>query len=710
MTPRALPRSIQENPLLAQWVDFSAPGVVRVFSAKVELGQGIVTAIAQIAAEELSLPIAQVVVVSGDTRYCPDESYTAGSMSIEIGGTSMRIACAQARQEIVEHAARMLQVDATRVTVEGGRILLDGAASRLDYWQVAPHVDWKRPITGAVAFSRPQSAASIGRSIPRLDLPGKVIGGTFIHDFELPGMLHARVLRPPSYGARLASLDTSAVVRLPGFVKLWRNGDFVGVCCEREYQAVKALEALRTGAQWIENEVFPVPNSWAECLPTLRTIDSETEIGARPPASPPPASPNVRRLSATYSKPMLAHASMAPSCAVASYDEGRLTVWTHSQGVFPLRGSLAATLGIDEREISVIHVQGAGVYGHNGADDVALDAALLARQVPSQPVRVQWMRDDELAWSSFGSPMVVKIDGAVTSAGDIADWSLELWSGPHAQRPRSRDAVNLLAAAHLDPPVRSPAPEEVPGGFMGGERNSQAPYDLPRQRIVHHKVPGLPFRLSALRTLGGYANVFAIESFMDELADAAHIDPVRFRLRHLSDARARRVIETVARLSGWQFDAEGGAGRAAGIGFSRYKNTAAYVAVVANVEVGDNLRVSKVYCAVDAGLVINPDGVTNQIEGGIVQSISWTLKEQVGFDGRRVTTRSFEEYPIIRFDEVPELNVELIESPDTPPLGVGEAAQGPAAAAVTNAVARALGFRIRDLPITRDRIIAATAR
>jgi CO/xanthine dehydrogenase Mo-binding subunit len=306
--------------------------------------------------------------------------------------------------------------------------------------------------------------------------------------------------------------------------------------------------------------------------------------------------------------------------------------------------------------------------------------------------------------------MVVKIDGAVTPAGDIADWSLELWSGPHAQRPRSRDAVNLLAAAHLDPPVRSPAPEEVPGGFMGGERNSQAPYDLPRQRIVHHKVPGLPFRLSALRTLGGYANVFAIESFMDELADAAHIDPVRFRLRHLSDARARRVIEAVARLSGWQFDAESGAGRAAGTGFSRYKNTAAYVAVVANVEVAGNLRVSKVYCAVDAGLVINPDGVTNQIEGGIVQSISWTLKEQVGFDGRRVTTRSFEEYPIIRFDEVPELKVELIDSPDTPPLGVGEAAQGPAAAAVANAVARALGFRIRNLPITRDRIIAASSR
>ena len=333
MSVPRLPWSVQENPLLNQWVDLTEPGVARVFSAKVELGQGIVTAIAQIAAEELRLPMSRIVVVSGDTRRCPDESYTAGSMSIEVGGTSVRIACCEARQAIVEHAARMLQADAARVTAEGGVILLDGVPSRLDYWQVAPHVDWKRPITGASAPSGPGAGTHIGKSVPRLDLPQKVVGGAFIHDLELPGMLHGRVLRPPSYGARLTSLDLSAAEHLPGIVKILRSGDFIGVCCEREYQAVKALETLRGSAHWTESEeVFPAVQNWAECLPSLRSIDSETEVGQRPVLAA-----NLRHVSATYSKTPLAHASMGPSCAVARFDEGRLTVWTHSQGVFPLR-------------------------------------------------------------------------------------------------------------------------------------------------------------------------------------------------------------------------------------------------------------------------------------------------------------------------------------------------------------------------------------
>jgi CO/xanthine dehydrogenase Mo-binding subunit len=449
---------------------------------------------------------------------------------------------------------------------------------------------------------------------------------------------------------------------------------------------------------------LPFYPNWAECLTSLRSIDSESEVGERTIAAA-----DLRWVSAAYSKPPLAHASMAPSCAVAQSTRGRLTVWTHSQGVFPLRGALAHALGVDESRIDVIHVQGAGVYGHQGADDVAMDAALLAQQVAPRPVRVQWMRDDELAWSPFGSPMVVKISGGMTTEGKIVDWFAEIWSGSYGRRP-GRGAVNLLGAAHVEPAIPLLDSHEVLGGFAGSARNSEPGYDLPHRKIVLHSIPGLPFRTSSLRTLGGYANVFASESFMDELADAAAADPLEFRLRHLSDPRARRVIETAGRLSGWKASVERGTGRGAGIGFARYKNTAAYVAVIANVEIAESVRVSKVYCAVDAGLVINPDGLINQIEGGIIQSISWTLKEEVRLADKSVTTRSWGEYPILRFDEVPELEIELIEAPDEPPLGVGEAAHGPAAAAVANAVARALDFRIRDLPITRERIIAATLR
>ncbi len=695
-----LPWSIAENPRLENWVDFSQSGVVRVFTAKVELGQGIVTAMAQIAAEELRLPLSQIVVVSGDTRHSPNESYTAGSMSIEIGGTSMRIACAEARDAIIAAAAAMLNADIARISADDGAILLDGNKSSLDYWQVAPSVDWKRTVEGTGEFSKPQR--TIGKSVARFDLPPKMVGGAFIHDLELPHMIHARVLRPPSNGAHLESLDTSAAERLPGVVKIWRSGDFVGVCCEREYQAVKALEALRAGAKWIEDD-SAIDQNWKESLPKFRSVDSETEHGERAAAIG-----DVIRISSTYSKPPIAHAAMGPSCAIALFDDGKLTLWTHSQGVFPLRAALAVALKIDEPRIIVIHVQGAGCYGHNGADDVALDAALLAREVPSRPVRVQWTREDELAWSPVGSPMVVKIHGAVTPAGDIVDWSTEIWSGPHGRRPSGR-AVNLLAAAHIDPPIPFPKLHEDLRGFAGGARNSEPTYDLAHRHLALHSLSELPFRTSALRTLGGYGNVFATESFMDELAEVARIDPIEFRLRHLSDRRAHRVIETVAQLARWRPNPERGKGRGRGIGFCRYKNTAAYVAVIADVEVDQEVRVTKAYAAVDAGLAINPDGVINQIEGGIIQAVSWTLKEQVRFEGHRVSTATWEDYPILRFDEVPEVEVHLLDSPDAPPLGVGEAAQGPAGAAVANAVARALDYRIRDLPLTRERIIAATA-
>jgi CO/xanthine dehydrogenase Mo-binding subunit len=373
--------------------------------------QGIITALAQIAAEELGLPMSQILVISGDTRQCPDEGYTAGSMSIEIGGSSVRIACAEARQAMLERAATILGAELFRLNTDDGRILLDGTPTQLDYWRVAPQVDWKRPITGTVKSARAGRATCIGKNVARIDLPGKVAGAAFIHDLELPGMLHGRVLRPPSQGARLKSLDQSRAERFPGVVELWHSGDFVGICCEREYQAVQTLEVLRNGASWSEGESeFPTFRNWTECLTSFRSIDSESEVGERAvPAA------DLRWVSATYSKPPLAHASMAPSCTVAQFAHDRLTVWTQSQGVFPLRGALARALGMDESRIDVIHAQGAGVYGHQGADDVAMDAALLARRVAPRPIRVQWTRDDELAWSPLGSPMVVKLSGGMTA-------------------------------------------------------------------------------------------------------------------------------------------------------------------------------------------------------------------------------------------------------------------------------------------------------
>jgi nicotinate dehydrogenase subunit B len=415
---------------------------------------------------------------------------------------------------------------------------------------------------------------------------------------------------------------------------------------------------------------------------------------------------------ALYTRPYQCHASIAPSCAVAQWQDGTLTVWTHSQGVFPLRGDLAKAFEMDPKQIRCIHAEGAGCYGHNGADDVALDAALVARATAGRPVKLQWMREDEFMWEPYGSAMVMKLAGGVDAQGNVVAWTHEVWSHPHSTRPGSSAGVNLLAARHLRTPFAPVAPADVPQPSGGSDRNAIPLYDFPNVKVVKHYVAETPLRTSALRTLGGYANVFALESFVDELALAARLDPVDFRLRHLKDPRARAVIDTAAQRAGWRPGARGDGTRGRGFAFAKYKNLACYCAMVAEVEVTratGRVRVVRVVAAVDAGQIVNPDGVVNQIEGGIIQSTSWTLKEALRFDRTRVTTRSWTEYPILRFDEVPAVEVALLDQPNERFLGVGEGAQGPTAAAIANAIAHATGKRLRALPFTPEQVKQALA-
>jgi len=380
--------------------------------------------------------------------------------------------------------------------------------------------------------------------------------------------------------------------------------------------------------------------------------------------------------------------------------------------VFPLRGDLAKALATDPVNIHCIHAESAGCYGHNGADDVALDAALVARATGGRPVKLQWMRDDEFQWEPYGSAMVMKLSGGLDAQGNVVSWTHDVWSHPHNNRPGAAGGVNLLASWHLEKPSSAPFPVDPPQPTGGGERNSIPLYDFPNQKVVKHFLPEMPLRTSALRTLGGYSNVFALESFIDELALAAGADPVEFRLRHLKDPRARAVIEAAAQRAGWRPNAKGDGERGRGFAFAKYKNLACYVAVAADVEVdrtSGKVRVTRAVAAVDAGQIVNPDGVTNQIEGGIIQSASWTLLESVRYDRTRVTTRSWADYPIIHFGDVPQVEVVLLDRPEERFLGVGEGSQGPAAAAIANAVAHATGRRLRALPFTPERVKQALA-
>jgi CO/xanthine dehydrogenase Mo-binding subunit len=360
-------------------------------------------------------------------------------------------------------------------------------------------------------------------------------------------------------------------------------------------------------------------------------------------------------------------------------------------------------------DIRCIHTEGSGCYGHNGADDVALDAALLARGMPGRPVRLQWMRDDEFGWEPYGPAMVMKAKAAV-SGDRIIDWNYEVWSNTHSTRPDVPGGVNMLASWYLADPKKPAPPRNIPQPAGGGDRNAVPLYEFPRQRVVNHLVKPMPLRVSALRTLGAYANVFAIESFMDELALAAGADPIAFRLAHLIDPRGRAVVEAVAKKAGWQPGQRGGDGKGRGIGFAKYKSLATYVAVIADVEVdraSGVVRVPRAFAAVDSGQIINPNGLANQIEGGIIQSTSWTLKEHVRFTPDGIVSRDWESYPILTMTEVPHVDIELIDRPSERSLGAGEASQGPTVAAIANAFAHATGRRLRELPLAPARVKAA---
>jgi nicotinate dehydrogenase subunit B len=701
---QGLPGSLENNRRLDAWIRINADGTATVCTGKVELGQGILTALRQIAAEELDLPLARVTMISGDTARTPNEGQTAGSQSVENSGTALRMAGAEVHALLVELAAKRLGVAADELTVADGVISApDGR--KIGYGELVADLDLGREAT---AKSPPKPASShkiVGKPIARFDIPPKVTGGAaYVQDLRPPGMAHGRVVRPPRYGSKLASVDEAAVKAMPGVIAVVRDGSFLGVVAEREEQAIKGREALRESAKWTLGPELPDPSRIFEVIKSLPSKDAT--IGVKQAAVPA----DVRTFEAVYTKPYLAHASIGPSCSVAELKDGTMTVWTHSQGVFPLRAELVKALKMPAAAVRCVHTEGSGCYGHNGADDVALDAALLARAVPGRPVRLQWMRDDEFGWEPYGPAMVMHAKAALGSDGKIADWSYEVWSNSHSTRPQSTSGANVLAAWYLAEPQAMGPPTSPPQPAGGGDRNSIPLYDFPSQRVVHHFVQDMPVRVSALRTLGAYANVFALESFMDELAVAAGADPIAFRLAHLKDPRARAVIEAVARISGWKDGEKGTGSRGRGIGFAKYKNLACYVAVVAEAEVdraSGMVRVPRAWAAVDSGLIINPDGLANQMEGGIIQSVSWTLKEEMRFDKTGILSRDWASYPILIMTEVPKVEIELINRPNERPLGSGEGASGPAVAAVANAFAHATGKRVRDLPLHPARVKAA---
>ena len=708
MPPTQTPQDVQTRNVAADTVDtylaIAADGQVTVRVGKVELGTGIATALAQIVAEELDVPLDRVTLVQGDTATTPDQGTTAGSKSLQVAGPLLRQAAAEARRILLDRASEKLGVPVDRLRVADGVVRSD--AGSVAYGELAGK-PFDHPVTGDAPVKASADYRVVGQSIPRRDLLAKLTGGeAFVHDVRLEGMLHGRVVRPrvrtrDGIGASVVAVDDGALKDIAGVIAVVRNGDFVGVVAEREEQAVAAARALNV--TW---SALPELPAQADEHARLRAMPSETRVPVNAGDLEAAFATAAVTHAATFDQPWQAHASMGPSCAVADVRADGATIYASSQNVYALARSLASLLGLAPERVRVIYREGSGCYGHNGADDVSADAALLSRAV-GRPVRVQWMREDEFAWEPKGPAMTSDIRAGLDAGGNIVAWDYRVWTPTHGTRPGGEPS-RLLAAQLIDPPV-APAPY----GQVGGDRNAPTIYTVPNNRVTVEWVSSPTLRQSSLRSLGGFHNTTANEIFMDELARLASADPVAFRLRHLVDPRAVDVLQRVVERAGWGGplpERSDGRLTGRGVAFARYETAFAYVATVAEVAVdpaSGAVRVERVVVAHDCGAIVNPDGLTNQIEGNVIQGISRALLEEVTWDRHEVTSLTWADYHILTFPDVPEIEVILIDRPGEPSWGAGEPAICPMAAAVSNAICDATGARLRAIPYTPERVLAA---
>ncbi len=620
------------------------------------------------------------------------------------GATAVQYASAEVRQILVGLAAAKLGQPADTMKVKDGTVTAANGQTTT-YWDLVIGKALDVEATGKVTLKDPATYTIIGTSVPRVDIPAKMIGGEiFVQDIHPDGAVYGMVARPPNYRSKLTSIDTGPIEKMPGVIKVVRNGSFLGVVAETKDQAVAAADALGKAGTWdVPDDMIGNAGiyDWLLNAPSEpKVIHDQKRTGGGTPA---------KTLEATYQRPYVMHGSIGTSAAIAQLGgDGVMTIHTHSQSVGATAEAIRKLLSLGEGKVRCIHTQGSGCYGHNMADDAAADAALLAAAVPGKPVKLQYTRAQEHQWEPYGSVMVIKTKAGVDADGNVLDWSFDVWSTPHGTRPGGNPG-NLLSGRYLDPPFEQPTPRDGGPPNYASARNSIAIYEFPGQTVTTHFVTDMPIRVSSTRSLGAYANTFALELFIDELARAANVDPLEYRLRYLKDERARAVLMKTAANFGWDnYQRTPNQGR--GIAFAQYKNSAAFTAVAMEVRVtprNGRVQVLRASAVDDSGQAVNPNGISNQIEGAIIQSLSWTLKEEVKYDKTRILSTDWASYPIMTFQEVPNVDVEVISQPGMPFLGTGESGQGPAAAAVANAIYDAVGVRLRTLPFTPDRVKAA---
>jgi nicotinate dehydrogenase subunit B len=674
-------------PHIDSWLAVTPDGNVQLYYGKVELGTGIETAISQLVADEMRLPVDRISVVPADTTRSTNQGYTSGSQSLATGATPVRQAAAAAYQTLLSMAATKLGIDPSACVARDGVITAASAPGKsATYRELIGGRAIPGDIPANAAPDKTFAYVATGKPVPRVDIPAKVAGTfAYIQNMRVPDMLHGRIVRPPSIGAVATHIDKSGLSKIPETIDVVSDGGFVGVVAKTEWHAIQAARALKVS--WSGGTALPAtPDA---LYAAIRTAPNTSRV-LRDKGTPDAALKRGKALSATYEWPYQNHGAIGPSCAIADVRANDATVYSGTQGVFPLRGALAQLLHWNEDQVRVVYFEGSGCYGHNGADDVAADAVLLSRAV-KRPVRVQWMRADEHQWEPKGPGMVMDVSASLDAAKKIDGWRFEVWTPSHATRPDSK-AGNLLAGRLTGAPKASTV-------FIGGDRNARTNYNLPNERVTINDQTTAIVQQSALRGLGGMQNAFANESFIDELAHAAGMDPIAFRLQHLSDPDHIAVMNAIA-----PFYAPG-----RGFAFVQYQNVEAIVAAVAEVSVDRKtgvVRVQHIHIAHECGLIVNPDGLRNQIEGNVIQATSRTLKEAVAMNRTHITDTDWESYPILRFSEVPNVSITLLER-RSKIWGAGEATGTAVAPAIANAIFAQTGVRLRRIPFTPAAVKAA---
>ena len=707
-----LPETLQSCPSIDSWISFGKDGVVTVFSGKVEIGQRITTALSKIVSSELEVDILRVAVTCADTALTPDEGYTAASCSMEMSGSAIRYVAAAAKEKLLSMAAEKFSCDTQELKISDGTISNYSGTSVVTYWDLLGDTGFESDLSDKIvetkAFIERDSSDQLSYQRSLAIATGEF---EYAQDHARPNMLHGRVARPPNYHSRLESVDVGSVESMAGVNRVVQNGSFLAVIAETEYQAVKASSRLETLAKWKQEADISVVDIGEQLLEGPKrsltvTEDRDTDENTSGISS----DPEYTKLRARYKRPYLMHGSIGPSCAIALFEKNQLKVWTHSQGVYPLREALSFVLKVDIESIRVIHLPGAGCYGHNGADDAALDAALLARECTGVPVRLSWSRKDEHCWEPYGSAMLVDLEAGVDKDNDIVFWNYDVYSDAHVKRPGpNSDGSQLLASWHLEDPHSQPE-TTVPWNniHLGIGFNAIPLYNIPNRNVNLHRVEPLPLRVSALRSLGAYTNVFAIESFIDELAELANEDPLDFRLRYLTDERATELLRKVCNEADW-YKRRQDENIGLGLGFARYDNHRSYAAVCVTVEIDEQgaVHCREAILGGDAGEIIDPAGFRCQLEGGFIQSLSWSLSEEVLYNWEGITSFDWDTYKILSYSQVPKIKTILMERPGMPFLGCGETMQGPTVAALANAVFNAIGVRLRQTPFTPERLQSA---